>query len=115
MRALQGRAMPGSVVIQRYTFASDGQGGQNETWSNVGTVTGRIYPERAQGLEAAGGGQILSETRWFATMPTGTDVVAQDRLSYNSRTWEVIRVNNDEMWQTALRCEVVAHNEESRV
>jgi len=115
MRALQGRAMPGSVVIQRYTFASDGQGGFNETWANVGTVDGRIYPQRVQGLEQEGGGQLISETRWWATFPTGTDVIAQDRLSYQSRTWEVVRVNNDEMWQTAVRCELVAHNEESRV
>lgn len=106
--------MPGGVVIQRYTFTSDGQGGFYETWNNVGTVAGRIYPQRTQGLEAAGGGQLISEARWWATFPNGTDVVAQDRLSYNSRTWEVVRVNNDEMWQTALRCELVTHNEEAR-
>lgn len=106
--------MPGSVVIQRYTFTPDGQGGQYEAWNNVGTALMRIYPQRVQGLEAEGGGQIISETRWWASGTVGTDVIPQDRLSYNSRTWEVVRTNNDEMWQTAVRCELVAHNEENR-
>lgn len=114
MRAIQERALPGTVVIQRYTFTADGQGGFNETWSNVGTVDGRIYPQRTQGLEVQGGGQLISETRWFATLPQGTDVYPQDRLSYEARTWEIVRVNNDESWLTCVRAEVVAHNEEMR-
>lgn len=114
MRATQERAMPGTVVIQRYTLTSDGQAGFYETWNNVGTVIGRIYPQRVQGLESEGGGQLISETRWNATLPAGTDVLAQDRLSYQSRTWEVVRVNNDEMWLTAVRAELIAHNEENR-
>lgn len=115
MQATQQEAMPGTVVIQRYTFTGDGQGGFYEAWHGAGTVIGRVYPMRVQGLESEGGGQLISETRWFATLPNGTEVHPQDRLSYQSRTWEVVRVNNDEMYITALRCEVVAHNEESRV
>lgn len=114
MRDLQERALPGTVVIQRYTLTSDGQGGFYEAWNAVGTATMRIYPQRVMGLEREGGGQILSETRWWGTGPVGTDVLAQDRLSYQSRTWEVVRVNNDQMWSTAVRCELVAHNEEAR-
>lgn len=115
MRDVQERAMPGSVVIERHTLASDGRGGYSETWAAVGTVTGRIYPMVRRGMsETVGGGQVISETSWFATLPVGTDVDARDRLVVGSRSWEVMRVNNDEMWQTAVRCELQAHNEERR-
>ena len=115
MRATQELAQPGTVVIERYTYTSDGQGGYSEVWAAVGTATGRIYPMVRRGAgEIVAGAQIISETSWFATFPVGTDVTAKDRLRYNSRTWEVMRVNNDEMWQTAVRCELSSQNEEAR-
>jgi head-tail adaptor len=114
MQTTQNTALPGSVVIQRYAFTTDGQGGYTEVWSNVGTVSGRIYPRSIIGLEMEAGSQPTSVTRWWATLPVGTTITATDRLSYQSRTWEVVRVNNDEMYQTAVRCECVAYNEENR-
>lgn len=115
LRATQELALPGSVVVQRKTYASDGMGGFSETWAVLGTVDGRIYPQRDRGAgELVAGGQVLSVTRWWATLPVGTNVSARDRLLYQSRTWEVIRVNNDQMWQTAVRCELEAYNEEQR-
>jgi hypothetical protein len=61
-----------------------------------------------------GGGQVHSHTQWWATFPVGTQVEASDRLVYSGRSWEVISVNNDAMWQSAVRCELLAHNEELR-
>lgn len=116
MQDTQAEAMPGTVVIQRYVGAPDGMGGAVETWAAVGTVIGRIYPELRRGMaESVGGAQIISAMEWFGTLPVGTDVIAQDRLFYSSRTWEVKRVNNDEMWQTCVRCELESFNEEDRV
>lgn len=107
--------MPGSVVIERATYASDGMGGYSESWAAIGTVIGRVYPQTQRGQgEFVTGGQVVSMTQWYATLPVGTNVTARDRLLYASRTWEVTSVNNDEMWQTAVRCEVEAHNEERR-
>lgn len=115
MRSTQARAMPGSVVIERYTLTGDGRGGYTETWAAVATVDGRVYPMVRRGqAEIVAGGAVISDTSWFATVPVGTDVQARDRILYESRTWEVLRVNNDEMWQTAVRCELQAHNEERR-
>jgi head-tail adaptor len=116
MRALQQRAMPGTVVIERRTLTPDVMGGFTEAWAAVGTVSGRIYPQNTRSMaEPVAAAQITEQGRWFATVPVGTDVLASDRLFYGGRTWEVIRVNNDEMWQTAVRCEVVTYNEERRV
>ena len=77
-------------------------------------MIGRIYPQRTQGLEMVGGAQVLSETRWWGTLPVGTDVIERDRLVYSGRSWEVTRVNNDEMFQTAVRAELESENEERR-
>lgn len=115
MRDVQERAMPGTVVIERYALTADGMGGYAEAWTAVGTVTGRVYPMVRRGMsETINGGQVISESMWFATLPTGTVIDARDRIVYEGRSWEVVRVNNDEMWQTAVRCELQAHNEERR-
>ena len=115
MRGLQERAMPGTIVIQRHTLAQDSMHGFSETWAAVGTVVGRIYPQNSQRSEYVTGERVGAETRWDATFPVGTDVTAEDRLLYQSRTWEVVGVNNDEMWQTAVRCECTALNEEQQI
>ena len=116
MKAIQARAMPGTIIIERHTLTRDQLGGFSEVWAAVGTVTGRIYPQNTRSFgEPVVGERVTSEGRWFATMPVGTDVLASDRLYYASRSWEVVRVNNDEMWQTAVRAECVSYNEEDRV
>ena len=49
------------------------------------------------------------------TLPYGSTVTAADRLVIDNRTWEIYEVNNSEMYQTAVRCEVCAFGEERRV
>lgn len=115
MQDTQEQALPGTVVIERWTLTPDGMGGQTESWAAVGTVIGRIYPMVRRGAaEAVGGAQVQSETQWFATLPVDTVIYAQDRLFYGDSTWEVLRVNNDEMWKTAARAELEKSNEERR-
>ena len=75
---------------------------------------GRIYTTNSRAFaEQEAGGQLISTTRWYATMPTGTDVTAKDRLGANGRKWLVTSVNNDQDWQTAVRCEVQSLNEDA--
>ncbi len=115
MRSIQNDFMPGTAVIQRATLTPDGTGGYSESWQAVGTVRVRLYPQNSRAMaETVAGAQVLSVTRWFVTMPTGTEVSASDRLLIDNRTFEILEVNNGEMYQTAVRCEVTAHNEESR-
>lgn len=116
MQATQEQAMPGTVYVLAMGTATNGMGGYSETWGTVGTVTGRVYPMVRRGQpEMMAAGQVVSETSWFATLPVGTTVTGKNRIEYNGRTWEVVRVNNNEMYQTAVRCELMAHNEERRV
>lgn len=116
MRAVQVLALPATATIQRYTLQSDGMGNYDQVWAAVGTVACRVYPQnvRTMGENAASGAQVISETRWFVTLPYGTTITAKDRLRIGSRTWEIYQVNNTESWQTAVRCEVYALGEEDR-
>ena len=115
MRNVQQQAMPNdSVVIYRMVNVADGMGGFSETWAAVGTVDGRIYSMNSREFaEQDAGGQLVSTTRWYATLPTGTDVTARDQLGANRRKWLVVSVNNDQDWRTACRCELQALNEDT--
>lgn len=115
MQATQQSVMPnGTVVIYRMTAVADGMGGFTETWPAVGTVQGRIYSMNSRAYaEQEAGGQLVSTTRWYGTLPTGTNVTAADRLGANGRKWHVASVNNDQDWQTAVRCELQSLNEDT--
>jgi head-tail adaptor len=41
------------------------------------------------------------------------DITAADLAKVDGRVFKIQEVNNDEMWRTALRCKVEAHNEET--
>lgn len=116
MRATQSEALPGTAIIQGTVNLSDGQGGYYETWQNVGTVPARLYPRNNRSYQesASGGAQLISMTTWWVTMPWDTVVDARNRVSMAGRTWEIVSVNNDEDWRTAIRCEVSSLNEENR-
>lgn len=116
LRSTQNSILPDTAIIQRYTLTSDGMGGYDQNWSNVGTVRCRLYPQtlRSMNENPNGGMQMISETRWFVTMPVGTSITAKDRVLIDGRTFEVYQVNNNESFQTAVRAEVTAFNEENR-
>lgn len=116
LQAAQNELMPGTAVIQRFALVSDGMGGYDQNWANVGTVRCRLYPQtlRSMNENPNGGMQMISETRWFVTMPVGTNITAKDRVLISGRTFEIYQVNNTESFQTAVRAEVIAFNEENR-
>ena len=111
-RAQQRLAMPGSAVVYRMSLASDGMGGQTETPGVVGTVAARLYPTQGYSSnERMAGNQDISFTQWWLTAPWDADITAADLVKIDGRVFRVREVNNDEMWRTALRCKVEAHNE----
>jgi len=103
MRAVQSDTLPDTVVIWRYTSASDSMGGQTETWTAAGTTNGR--------MSVAGGGRedliaerLTAADVWVVTVPQGTVVYERDRLVVGSRTVEVETVGEHAAWETARRC-----------
>lgn len=112
MQDTQERAMPGTVVLYALTPSTDGMGGYTQARTNMGTVIGRISSQnsRAQS-EGVTGGQVISQTKWFATLPVGTTVDASYEIDSGGRTFRVTEVNNPEHWQTAVRCTLELNNE----
>ena len=104
MRSEQSGTLPDTVVIWRYTTASDGMGGQTETWASAGTVNGRLSPAGRAGAETIIAERLTAAEPWVITVPTGTSVKERDRLGVGSRTFEVEFVNEHAAWETALRC-----------
>jgi len=111
-RAQQELAMPGSAIVHRATLTADGMGGQTEAWPAVGTVAARLYPTQGYSSnERMAGNQDVSFTQWWLSAPWNADITAADVVKIDGRVFRVQEVNNDEMWRTALRCKVEAHNE----
>ena len=115
MQAVQNTILPGTAIIQRYSETDDGMGNTLETWANVGTANCRLMPQVNRRMEGVAGGQEISETLWYVTMPVGTVVTAKDRLKIGNRTFQITEVNNSQSYQTAVRCDCTAFNEELRV
>ena len=117
MRDIEELAMSSTAIIQRYTLTSDGMGGYSEAWANVGTVSCDLWPinQRGEREGVSNAGQAISKADWFITVPYDTTITAKDRVSVNSKTFEVIFVPNLESWMTANRVEARSLNEETRI
>jgi head-tail adaptor len=57
----------------------------------------------------------MALTRWWLSLPWDADITAADLAKVDGRVFKIQEVNNDEMWRTALRCKVEAHNEETSI
>lgn len=113
MRGVQVQAQPGTAVIQRATLASDGMGGQTETWAAIGTVTARLMPVSPTQREFVTGSQITTVAKWYVTVPGTATVLASDRIVIGTRLFEVTFVPNNQDYRTALHVECVSLNEET--
>jgi len=116
MREVEESVMSSTGIIKRRTLASDGMGGYTETWAAVGTVDCDVWQINQRGnREPVTGGQVVSKSDWFITVPYNTDLTARDRVEVDGRTFEITFVPNDSSWLTALRAEAVTYNEEQRL
>lgn len=120
MRDVQAQLRPSSGTIYRFTESaatSDGMGGYSDAeanWLAVGTSTIRVRPMDLRGrVEMVTGGQVTSIGRWDITLDYDAVVTVKDRIKTGDRVYEVMRINNDESWLTAVRVEAITYNEES--
>jgi len=84
---MQAGSLRHRVVIQGQTQTRDGAGGVERTWATVTTRWASIQPLSPREMFAAG--QVLSEVTHKITMRYCTDVTAQSRIVFGSRTFEV--------------------------
>lgn len=107
MRATLDQSLPGTAVIHRPTWTSDGQGGSTAVWAPAGTVIARVSPSTTrQGVEPVSGGGLTSESDWTATFPDGTDIRVTDRVVYGGASFEVIAHDRTRTWDLAVRVDL---------
>lgn len=102
MQATCESVMTATAVISRYTATPDGQGGQVQTWANVGTANCHVSPA-GQGSERDLAARPAIVSPWVVTMPHDTNVTPKDRIVTGGRTLEVAAVLAPRTWQLALR------------
>jgi head-tail adaptor len=103
MRAVQESALPDVCTVTRLSATADNYGGVTEDWDEVvDDVPCRVgVPTRA---ELAILSERVSESAgWTVTVPVGTDVAGDDRITVGSRRFQVA-ANPLTSWATALRC-----------
>lgn len=94
--------LPGTAVIQTATRASDGQGGQTFTYAAASTVDARLSP--VFGGEAELASRISERNAYVLTIPWETSIDADDRVVYDSVTYEVLQVRDRTPWELSRRC-----------
>lgn len=97
--------LPGTAVISTATSASDGQGGQLQTWTASGTVDARLSP--ISGGEAELASRLSERNSYVLTLPWETAIDTDDRVAYDSATYEVIHVGDRTPWELSRRVLVV--------
>jgi len=102
MRGAVSSHLPGTAVIQAATRTSDGQGGETWTYTASGTVDGRLSPDMPGG-ENPVGGRVAEIGNWILTVPFHTTVDEDDRVVYDSVTYEVSEVLTRVPWELGRR------------
>lgn len=85
------RTMPTVITIERFTTASDGEGGTTQTWATVETTIGRIGgADQRLPSEQVEAGQLTGIQQWIIAMPAETDVTISDRIQALGVTYQVV-------------------------
>lgn len=85
--------MDRSITIQSKTEARDAAGQPIETWADLATVDAEWIPQ--SGREFWGARQINAEATATFRIHYRTDVTVEHRISYNSRTWDIVEAEED--------------------
>ncbi|MDE2100083.1 MAG: hypothetical protein KGL39_22705 [Patescibacteria group bacterium] len=97
LSSLNTALLPDTCTIQRRTQASDGMGGQTDTWSNKYTgVACRVgLPSRVVtriGAEVIDAAALTSIADREVVFSAGQDILVEDRIVYSGQTMEVVAV-----------------------
>lgn len=101
-RDVQESALPDTLSIVSYTLSSDSMGGFTAS-SSAGSAAGRIGGTSWQADERVLAERLGVEKPYFITLPYGTTITEKNRITYGSRTFEVISVSQGS-YGTATRC-----------
>lgn len=103
MRHTADAYLAGTAVIHTATKTSDGQGGYTWAYAASGTVAARLSPEQLRGGENAVGSRVAEVAPWILTVPASTSIDEDDRVVYNTVTYEVSEVLTWTPWEISRR------------
>ena len=97
--------LPDTCDILSATKASDGQGGYTTTWAaSSESVKCRLDIKTGQEQDASG--RLRPYQKATLSLPYDVTITTLDRVSCNSKTYNVTAVNNQQSWQGVTRCEL---------
>ena len=80
------------LVFENESLSTDGQGGATRTWATRATVSGSIKPLRAD--ERFYNEQLNHNGTHEVVIRYRTDIEASDRISYDSRYFQIVGIMN---------------------
>lgn len=101
--------LPDTCTILSVTYASDGQGGQTETWGTAAaSVACRKDPMPMRSGEGLSGAAIQPFHAWVFTLPADTTITAANRIVHGGATYNVTSVDGGKSWEACVRAFVEA-------
>ena len=107
MRAAQEVLLPDTCAVTRRTATADGLGGETWTWAQVGATIACRLSSHGAPQEYLQVGAVRGKTIWMVTLPYGTDVVREDRITISAQVLEVLGFASGGAWETAMRAACV--------
>ena len=87
-------AMRQLIVIQSVSRTADGGGGYTNTWNTAQSVYAHV--EQSSGTEPYLQGQLTEKGMWRFTMRYTAGITTADRISWNSTTYNIRSVINED-------------------
>lgn len=103
MRAHLDLSLAGTAVISTAAWVSDGGGGGTTTYTPAGTVDCRIAP--APSAEAVTGARLQPDTEVMITVPRGTTIDHDARVTHDGVTYAVTALRAPRTWEISRRVE----------
>lgn len=91
--------LPDTCDILSVTYASDGQGGQTETWGTVtgGSAVACRFDYRA-GRENLTNAALMPYSSGIVSLAYDETLTTANRLKFDANTYGIISVNTDQSW-----------------
>jgi head-tail adaptor len=102
MQAAANSAMDQSITIQRDTQGQDATGHPVDNWATVTTVMGNLAQPSGTLMQNYDY-LIGSQDTWMVRVPTGTNVLENDRLVIGAQTMRVQVLLAPQSYQTSMR------------
>jgi hypothetical protein len=104
MREHMPSTFPSRGFLRRKSVVSDSQGGETETWADVGHYLCRLRARSARESQEAE--RPVASTAWDLLLPWGTTVLPEDRFRIAGLDYEVADTDTPRSEQTCVRIPV---------